>query len=110
MLSLSLPRASNINSRLAAKTRLRCYSGVGDTVELANVVLLRRGYLGCSPLQPTVCLSLAALDVYHQTRLACPRFSAQAQARVLCRLHNVRESWIVRTCTDIFVGCLLAVP
>ncbi|KAG1884153.1 hypothetical protein F4604DRAFT_1677288 [Suillus subluteus] len=36
--------------------------------ELANVSLLKLGFLSCSPLQPTVAVSLHCLELYHQIR------------------------------------------
>ncbi|KAG1888655.1 hypothetical protein F4604DRAFT_1877215 [Suillus subluteus] len=56
--------------------------------ELANVSLLKSGYLGCSPLQPTLAISLSCLELYHQIRRRKPSFSVQAMVKVLCALHN----------------------
>lgn len=57
--------------------------------ELANVSLLKSGYLGCSPLQPTLAISLSCLELYHQIRRRKPSFSVQGMVKVLCALHNV---------------------
>ncbi|KAG2125460.1 hypothetical protein DEU56DRAFT_873092 [Suillus clintonianus] len=56
--------------------------------ELANVSLLKSGYLGCSPLQPTLAISLGCLELYHQIRWRKPSFSVQGMVKVLCSLHN----------------------
>ncbi|KAG2744462.1 hypothetical protein P692DRAFT_20850415 [Suillus brevipes Sb2] len=56
--------------------------------ELANVSLLKSGYLGCSPLQPTLAISLGCLELYHQIRRRKPSFSVQGMVKVLCALHN----------------------
>ncbi|KAG1849095.1 hypothetical protein C8R48DRAFT_778679 [Suillus tomentosus] len=56
--------------------------------ELANVSLLKSGYLGCSPLQPTLAISLSCLKLYRQIRWRKPSFSVQAIIKVLCALHN----------------------
>ncbi|KAG1749517.1 hypothetical protein EDB19DRAFT_1825400 [Suillus lakei] len=46
--------------------------------ELANVSLLKSGYLSCSPLQPTLAISLSCLELYHQIHWRKPSFSVQA--------------------------------
>ncbi|KAG1879875.1 hypothetical protein F4604DRAFT_1579162, partial [Suillus subluteus] len=56
--------------------------------ELTNVSLLKSGYLGCSPLQPTLAISLGCLELYHQIRRRKPSFSVQGMVKVLCTLHN----------------------
>ncbi|KAG2356427.1 hypothetical protein BDR07DRAFT_1491981 [Suillus spraguei] len=56
--------------------------------ELANVSLLKIGYLGCSPLQPTLAISLDCLELYHQIHQRKPSFSVQGMVKVLCALHN----------------------
>ncbi|KAG1729622.1 uncharacterized protein EDB91DRAFT_1059885, partial [Suillus paluster] len=50
--------------------------------------LLKSGYLGCSPLQPTLAISLGCLELYHQIRRRKPSFSVQGMVKVLCSLHN----------------------
>ena len=54
-----------------------------------NEVLIYHGYIGCSPLHPTVAISLHTLSTYHQVHCICPRFSIQAQCKLLCYLHGV---------------------
>ncbi|RDB19588.1 hypothetical protein Hypma_013286 [Hypsizygus marmoreus] len=54
-----------------------------------NETLLRHGYLGCSPLQPMLAISVRALSTYRQTHRTSPRFSIEAQCKTLCHLHNV---------------------
>ncbi|KAG2364998.1 hypothetical protein BDR07DRAFT_1354187 [Suillus spraguei] len=44
-----------------------------------NETLIFYGYLGCSPLYPTVTISLCTLAAYHQSHWTCPQFSIQAQ-------------------------------
>ncbi|KAI5985604.1 hypothetical protein EDD15DRAFT_2390125 [Pisolithus albus] len=56
--------------------------------EVANVSLLRIGFLGCSPQQPTTAVSLDCLELYHQIRRRKSSFSVQAMVKVLCTLHN----------------------
>jgi hypothetical protein len=57
--------------------------------ERPNVSLIREGLLGCSPIDPSVAISLQCLELYHQIRRRQPSFSLQAMAKVLCALHNV---------------------
>ena len=52
---------------------------------------MRNGYLGCSPLHPTVTISLRTLSAYRQIHRTCPRFSIEAISKVLCYMHKVRE-------------------
>ncbi|TFK46595.1 hypothetical protein OE88DRAFT_1638090, partial [Heliocybe sulcata] len=51
--------------------------------------LLCNGYIGCSPLYPTVAISIRTLAVFRQTHRVCPRLSIQAEVRKLCHMHNV---------------------
>jgi hypothetical protein len=57
--------------------------------ELANVLLLRSGLLGCSPISPTMAISVRCLEFYHQLRRRQSSFGIQAFAKVLCALNNV---------------------
>ncbi|KAF8452808.1 hypothetical protein L210DRAFT_3320488, partial [Boletus edulis BED1] len=54
-----------------------------------NETLIYHGYLGCSPVFPTVAISLRMLSAYRQAHRVCPRFSIHAQCKMLCHLHNV---------------------
>ncbi|KAF7976738.1 hypothetical protein HWV62_5710 [Athelia sp. TMB] len=56
--------------------------------ELANVSLLRQGFLGCSPETPSVAFSLDTLELYHRLRRRHGQLSIQTMARVLCDLHD----------------------
>ncbi|KAG1767502.1 hypothetical protein EDD22DRAFT_978132 [Suillus occidentalis] len=58
--------------------------------------LILSGYLGCSPLQPTLAISLGCLELYHQIRRRKPSFSVQGMVKVLCALHNsLRDQFAV---------------
>ncbi|KAG2152785.1 hypothetical protein DEU56DRAFT_868810 [Suillus clintonianus] len=50
--------------------------------------LIYHGYIGCSPIYPTVAISLRTLAAYRQIHRTCPRFSVQAQVKSLCFLHD----------------------
>ncbi|KAG1839898.1 hypothetical protein DFJ58DRAFT_718476 [Suillus subalutaceus] len=54
-----------------------------------NETLIYHGYLGCSPLYPSVAISIRTLATYRQYHQTCPQFSIQAQCKALCHLHNV---------------------
>ncbi|KAH7904674.1 hypothetical protein BJ138DRAFT_884863 [Hygrophoropsis aurantiaca] len=54
-----------------------------------NETLIYHGYLGSSPLYPTVAISIRTLAAYRQAHRTCPRFSIQAQCKALCHMHNV---------------------
>ncbi|EPQ55524.1 hypothetical protein GLOTRDRAFT_75671 [Gloeophyllum trabeum ATCC 11539] len=54
-----------------------------------NATLLRYGYIGCSPVRPSVAISLRTLAVYRQTHRVCPRLSIQAEVKKSCHLHQV---------------------
>ncbi|KAG2108835.1 hypothetical protein BD769DRAFT_1630507 [Suillus cothurnatus] len=80
--------------------------------ELANVSLLKLGFLGCSPLQPTVAVSLHCLELYHQICRRKPSFSIQAMVKVLCALHNtyfqsLRDQFAIAF--DVYLGILRSV-
>ncbi|KAG1854936.1 hypothetical protein DFJ58DRAFT_716274 [Suillus subalutaceus] len=63
----------------------------GLAQQMANIsgCLIYHGYLGCSPLHPTVAISLRTLAVYQQTHRTCLRYSIQAQCKSLCHLHDI---------------------
>ncbi|KAF8329667.1 hypothetical protein F5887DRAFT_896606 [Amanita rubescens] len=61
---------------------------VVDDDRYPNEALVRNGFLGCSPLHPTVCISFRTLSAYRQIHRTCPRYSLQAFAKSLCYLHN----------------------
>ncbi|KAG2136551.1 uncharacterized protein EDB93DRAFT_1091557 [Suillus bovinus] len=48
---------------------------------------------GCSPLFPTVTISIRTLAVYRQVHRTCPQFSIQAQCKALCHLHNFSDTY-----------------
>ncbi|KAH7904704.1 hypothetical protein BJ138DRAFT_1235525 [Hygrophoropsis aurantiaca] len=54
-----------------------------------NECLLRHGCIGASPIQPTVAITVRTLQLYRETHRVCPRFSIHAEAKKLCRMHNV---------------------
>ncbi|KAH7917324.1 hypothetical protein BV22DRAFT_1108590 [Leucogyrophana mollusca] len=55
--------------------------------------LIHHGYLGCVPLFPTVAISIRTLAAYRQAHRTCPRFSIQAQCKVLCHMHTFSAAY-----------------
>ncbi|KAH7904735.1 hypothetical protein BJ138DRAFT_1106572 [Hygrophoropsis aurantiaca] len=53
-----------------------------------NETLIYHGFLGSSPLHPTVAISIRTLANYRQVHRTCPRLSIEAQCKALCHLHN----------------------
>ncbi|KAG2116140.1 hypothetical protein DEU56DRAFT_874197 [Suillus clintonianus] len=58
-----------------------------------NEILIYHGYLGCSPLFPTVAISICTLAAFRQAHQTCPRFSIQAQCKALCHLHHFSDTY-----------------
>lgn len=57
--------------------------------ELANTSLLRFGFLGCSPVTPSIAISLTTLKLYYRLRRRHPRLSIQSMVKSLCDLQDV---------------------
>ncbi|KAJ7056524.1 hypothetical protein C8F01DRAFT_1257193 [Mycena amicta] len=51
--------------------------------------LLARGFVPCSPISPSVVISLEALEHYRVAHARCPRFVIQAFVKTLCDIHKV---------------------
>ncbi|KAI6037355.1 hypothetical protein BKA83DRAFT_4041207, partial [Pisolithus microcarpus] len=68
------------------KAQIPVIQKAGNT---ANVVLVHRGLLGCSPTQPSCAVTFHCLELFHQIRHRQSLFSVQAMAKVLCALHNI---------------------
>ncbi|KIK35800.1 hypothetical protein CY34DRAFT_26528 [Suillus luteus UH-Slu-Lm8-n1] len=58
-----------------------------------NETLIYHGYLGCSPLYPTIAISIHTLANYCQCHRTCPQFSIKAQCKALCHLHNFSDAY-----------------
>ncbi|KIK10609.1 hypothetical protein PISMIDRAFT_124186, partial [Pisolithus microcarpus 441] len=54
-----------------------------------NENLIYHRYLGCSPIYPTIAISLRTLTIFRQACRACPHFSIHAQCKTLCHFHNM---------------------
>ncbi|KAI5987211.1 hypothetical protein EDD15DRAFT_2136971, partial [Pisolithus albus] len=54
-----------------------------------NENLISHGYLGCSPVFPSIAFSLRTLSAFRQAHRTCPRFTIQAQCKTLCHLHSI---------------------
>lgn len=62
----------------------------GDSKSVAEALMMQ-GYIGNTPENPTLALSVKTLQLFCQIRLRKPSFSIEAFTRVLCDLYNVRE-------------------
>ncbi|KAG0693206.1 hypothetical protein DFH29DRAFT_985554 [Suillus ampliporus] len=47
------------------------------------------GCIGCSPIRPSIAITIRTLAEYQQTHCVCPHLSIHAEAKKLCHLHNV---------------------
>lgn len=79
--SLSLPIFDLVRKTLSLPV------AVGETYQ--NETLLHNGYLSCSPLMPTVAITIRSLSLFRQIHRTCPRFGIEAFSKALCHLHNV---------------------
>ncbi|KAG2085334.1 uncharacterized protein F5147DRAFT_659545 [Suillus discolor] len=79
---------SEINGKIGSTFHL---TNVGFLTpdELANVSLIKAGFLGCSPQQPTAAITLEYLELDHQICHHKHSFSVQAMGEVLCVLDKV---------------------
>lgn len=80
------------------------------THQYPNETLIYNGYLGCSPLYPNVAISLRTLAAYRQAHRTCPRFSIQAQCKMLCYLHNVSATFINQFVVDGSLAAISIIP
>lgn len=55
----------------------------------AQRALVMNGFLGSTPLSPSLAVSLKTLELLRKIRLCKPSFSIEAFAKVLCDLYNV---------------------
>jgi hypothetical protein len=62
----------------------------------ANIALAGIGCLGCTPMCPTVAVTFPCLELFHQIHHRQSSFSTQAMAKVLCALHNVSVTRIIK--------------
>ncbi|KIK73394.1 hypothetical protein PAXRUDRAFT_178560, partial [Paxillus rubicundulus Ve08.2h10] len=54
-----------------------------------NETLIYHGCLGCSPVYPTISISIRTLAAFRQSHRTCPHFTIQAQCKALRHLHHV---------------------
>ncbi len=56
---------------------------------IANVSLLRQGFIGCTPVHPHLAVATNVYDFYTAVRGVHPSFSIEAFSRMLCLLYKV---------------------
>ncbi|KZT26423.1 hypothetical protein NEOLEDRAFT_1198259 [Neolentinus lepideus HHB14362 ss-1] len=62
--------------------------------EGANESLICHGLLGCSPVNPSIAISLNTLELYHHLRRRHPQLSIEAMTKALCNIHDVTyQNW-----------------
>ncbi|OCH88551.1 hypothetical protein OBBRIDRAFT_734191 [Obba rivulosa] len=78
--------------------------------EFANISLLRLGLLGCTPVIPSVAISLETLELYHRLRRRHAQLGIQPMVRALCDVHNVNYRNVLReqfsSAFDIYLNIL----
>lgn len=58
----------------------------------SSKALVQAGYLGTSPEQPSLAVSLRTLELFYTLRLFKPNLSVEAFAKSICYLYSVRAS------------------
>jgi hypothetical protein len=61
------------------------------------VALVLQGFIGSSPEQPTLAVSLKTLELFRRIRMRKASFSVEAFAKVICDLYSVRNIFL-KTC------------
>ncbi|KAF8879138.1 hypothetical protein BD779DRAFT_1676533 [Infundibulicybe gibba] len=59
------------------------------TGEWVNETLIRYGYIGSAPLQPSLAISIRTLEAYRESHELCPQFSMATQCKALCNINGV---------------------
>ncbi|SJL17576.1 uncharacterized protein ARMOST_21128 [Armillaria ostoyae] len=84
-----------------------------STDEFVAVALVRQGFLPCAPFQPSVVITVSAMEVYHTAYWRCPQFTIQPFVKMLCDLHAVAfQPYLLQQfsiCYDLYVDLLNAV-
>ena len=71
--------------------------------ELPIAALIKNGYLGNTPVTPSLAISLKTLELFRRIRLRKSSFSVEAFVKVVCDLYAIRthSSWGPSTPADI---------
>ena len=59
-------------------------------MEHLNTTLVHHGYIACSPVDPSLAISLNTLAIYKAFSARCSPLSVQSFVRALCDLQGVR--------------------
>jgi len=62
---------------------------IASTDRFMASALIHYGIIPCSPISPSVAISIDALELYCVARLCNPHFSIQAYVKSICDLHGV---------------------
>ncbi|KAJ7108827.1 hypothetical protein C8R44DRAFT_636250 [Mycena epipterygia] len=72
-------------------------------VQKVNETLLRQGYIGGSPMKPTIAFSIQTFEIYRQIHRVCPRYTIDSLAKSLAYLHKVpRKSYLAEQLTTAY--------
>ncbi|KAG2350209.1 hypothetical protein BDR05DRAFT_971794 [Suillus weaverae] len=75
---------------------------VSVTIESTNhfvaSALVRHGVIPCSPISPSVAISIDALELYRIAQLHNPHFSIQAYVKSICDLHGLQNEPAMTFC------------
>ncbi|KAH7914663.1 hypothetical protein BJ138DRAFT_999608 [Hygrophoropsis aurantiaca] len=97
----SMKRSQGIFNELQSeefRVYLMCIASIGaENVSICILpsdifvasALVRRGVVPCSPISPTVAISIDALELYRVAHLRSPHLSIQAFVKTICDLHGV---------------------
>ncbi|KAF8156234.1 hypothetical protein K438DRAFT_1621664 [Mycena galopus ATCC 62051] len=83
-----LPEAWPLNVLGFSESGIQLFAYINASKN-ANETLLRHGYIGGSPDQPTIAFSVKTFEIYRQVHRVCPRFSLDSLAKTLNHLHRV---------------------
>lgn len=77
------------------------------------VSLMRTGLLACSPVVPSVAISLGILELYYRIRRHAPRLGVQPFVRALCDKYLVRKGfcglYLLLTFSSVITGLTCAI-
>lgn len=69
------------------------------------VALMRAGLMACSPLIPSVAVSLGILELYYRIRRHAPRLGIQPFVRAICDKYEVRLFFFARPLANYILQC-----
>ena len=80
---------SATNSCFVGTEKLPCLILPPPEDEYVSSALVRQGMVPCSPISPSMAVTIDVLELYRTSRLRCPHLSIQAFVKTLSDLHGV---------------------